>query len=748
MSEDRELRRRSFLLGTGAAVATVAIARPAQAGQTAQLVSQGKPATASAAEAGHDPAFANDADSGNDAYWGAPLSPAGNAWWQVDLQNTYRISLVNVRNWVDGTRYYQYQVRGSTDGVTFFPLGLKAGTSIATDAGDQFPADAVVRYVRVDLYHNSANSEVHLTDVRVYGVPITVTADPVRVRCELAPGGLIVPGQQARVVCTLTNTGTTTVRLSRVTAATAGLTEPLAKRGSVVLTNAISLRAGESRQVSGVVQSVTAATVSGAYAVYVGYTADIPRMAIASFFRAGASGELTTAVTRRFSYRKIPVYALDGGLSTEFNIEKSAESLTAGVSHSWYLQKDAVGEPPVWGTPHFLRDSIRTTVDFYDDVIGRRTEIDTVIVGIFSDGHIPRALGAVWLPAHFLVTTTTLQEIASLLDQSTADDYPATATSGPDGSVPGYVASWINFMNMPAEYAEFIKRHKVKNVVLVGGDGEPAWGATTGGVNQVLRDGTVHTTRQPGDIIVLPALGPLDAWAKDYADWPLSDPVDAADWEVAFVKEAIPGIAAGAKAAGAHVVLVAGDGNEDMFEIESAATLAFMKKNEKVFTNGGKQPAIQGIVTNTYLLSHPFYESRIGYVPFYLGSFTLADSVDVRLMQHLSAYIEHYFGPMDITKLPLWFDAARDMDAVDTVPTFVPYLKQKGFSVWTLDYSGDEVWDPSDGMNAPVELIAQRLAALSPAADLRAWNESLTPIDIADLHELATIVPSLTVTEL
>jgi hypothetical protein len=748
MSIDREVRRRSFLLGTGAAVATVAIARPAQAAQSAQLVSQGKPATASAADTGHDPGYANDGDPSNNAYWGAPLSPAGNAWWQVDLQNTYRVSQVNVRNWVDGTRYYQYQVRGSLDGINFFPLGLKASGSTATDAGDPFPVDAVVRYVRIDLYHNSANSEVHLTDVRVYGAPVAVAADPVQVRCEIAPGGLIVPGQQAKVVCTLTNTGKTTVRLSRVTAATAGLTDPLASQGSIVLANTISLRPEESRLITGAVQAITTATVSGAYAVYVGYMADIPRMAIASFFRAGASGELTTAVTRRFSYKKIPVYALDGGLSTEFNIEKSAESLTAGVSHSWYLQEGGVGEPPVWGTPHFLRDSIRTTVDFYDDVLGRRSEIDTVIVGIFSDGHIPRALGAVWLPAHFLVTTTTLQEVASMLDQSAVDGYPATATSGPDGSVPGYVASWINFTNMPAEYAEFIKRHNVKNVVLVGGDGQPAWGAVSGGVNQVLRDGTVHSSRKPGDIIVLPALGPLDAWAKDYADWPISDAVDAADWEVAFVKEAIPGIAAGAKAAGARVTLVAGDGNEDMFEIESAATLAFMKKNERVFTNDGKQSAIQGIVTNTYLLSHPFYESRIGYVPFYLGSFTLADSVDVRLMQHLSAYIEHYFGPMDITKLPLWFDAARDMDAVDTVPTFVPYLKQKGFSVWTLDYSGDEVWDPTDGMNAPVELIAQRLAALSSAANLRAWNDSLAPIDIADLHELAAIVPGLTVTEL
>lgn len=113
-------------------------------------------------------------------------------------------------------------------------------------------------------------------------------------------------------------------------------------------------------------------------------------------------------------------------------------------------------------------------------------------------------------------------------------------------------------------------------------------------------------------------------------------------------------------------------------------------------------------------------------------------------MQHLSSYIEHYFGAMDITRLPLWFDAAHDMDAVDTVP----YRKEKGFSVWTLDYSGDEVWEPSDGMTAPVEQVAQRLAALSPAADLRAWNDSLVPLGIADLHELATIVPGLTVTEL
>jgi alpha-N-acetylglucosaminidase len=95
----------------------------------------------------------------------------GQTWWRVDLGAVDDLSRVNVRNYVDGTRYYTYRLEGSVDGTHWFTIGGRSGPTPAADAGDTMNLEAKARYVRVVGLGNTANATFHLTEVSVYGTP-------------------------------------------------------------------------------------------------------------------------------------------------------------------------------------------------------------------------------------------------------------------------------------------------------------------------------------------------------------------------------------------------------------------------------------------------------------------------------------------------------------------------------------------------------------------------------------------------
>ncbi|WP_344313914.1 alpha-N-acetylglucosaminidase TIM-barrel domain-containing protein [Fodinicola feengrottensis] len=144
------------------------------------VVSVGKPVATESSEGGNPPTAANDGNRGNDPYWGCVIPPTGGAWWQVDLGILTDVSTVNVRNYVDGSRYYTYQLLGSADGTHFFALGGKSGASPATDGGETFAVQAEARYVRVVGLSDSANTSFHLSEVSVRGhQPLVSVGRPV-----------------------------------------------------------------------------------------------------------------------------------------------------------------------------------------------------------------------------------------------------------------------------------------------------------------------------------------------------------------------------------------------------------------------------------------------------------------------------------------------------------------------------------------------------------------------------------------
>jgi len=136
---------------------------------TQASIAAGKTATAEVSEPGHGPELAIDSTPGNGTYWDAALLGGSGRWWQVDLGQLHRVDTVVVRNYVDGSRFYRYEVLISEDGVNWTTAAVKNDSVPASDSGDSFAIHADARYLRVNMTYNSANASVHITDFQAFG---------------------------------------------------------------------------------------------------------------------------------------------------------------------------------------------------------------------------------------------------------------------------------------------------------------------------------------------------------------------------------------------------------------------------------------------------------------------------------------------------------------------------------------------------------------------------------------------------
>jgi hexosaminidase len=127
----------------------------------------GKPVTASSTEATYVPANAVDGLVLLDKAWWATPYPQ---WLQVDLGKAYRLDRAHVFPYWGGGRYYQYTVEVSTDGRKWTRV-VDAGknTVAGTEKGYRHKFEpTMARYVKVNMLKNSANTAVHLVELRVY----------------------------------------------------------------------------------------------------------------------------------------------------------------------------------------------------------------------------------------------------------------------------------------------------------------------------------------------------------------------------------------------------------------------------------------------------------------------------------------------------------------------------------------------------------------------------------------------------
>lgn len=129
----------------------------------------GKLSYAQTSETGRGPGFANDGDASNESRW-ASQDP-NPQWWKVDLDGIFNVTSIVIRNYADGTRYYQYNIEGSTDDITYTKIAEKTSINIAADDGDTYSLNVLVKYIRVNILYNSAGPAAQICDFRVYGNP-------------------------------------------------------------------------------------------------------------------------------------------------------------------------------------------------------------------------------------------------------------------------------------------------------------------------------------------------------------------------------------------------------------------------------------------------------------------------------------------------------------------------------------------------------------------------------------------------
>ncbi len=114
------------------------------------------------------PTKAVDANPTNNSLWSADSYPQ---WWQVDLANNYLVDKIVIRNYVDGIRYYKYDIQASIDAESWETVASKTDESIATDVGDSYDIKPTkARFLRVNINYNGAEAGAQISAFRAYGL--------------------------------------------------------------------------------------------------------------------------------------------------------------------------------------------------------------------------------------------------------------------------------------------------------------------------------------------------------------------------------------------------------------------------------------------------------------------------------------------------------------------------------------------------------------------------------------------------
>lgn len=481
----------------------------------------------------------------------------------------------------------------------------------------------------------------------------------------------------------------------------------------------------------------------GAYGVYVilkeeGYKAEETYQ---TFFRIIGKEELTVFNIETEKMNDVPVFKLDGGMSAEYIVEKSAENLTSGISHSWKVNAPGSGPNHVLSTSNYLEKSVRKTVDFYNETFGENTEIETVIVstGFPSIPYISNALKAPVLPLHYLVSVNTVKEVKTILSTANNNELSSYATLSHDPSVP-YAVAWIKLLKLPLAYKNFIKQHKVKNVVIMGATG------TSGGetkARQLLFDDKPIEEYTDGSIYIMyPGTSPDDVKTLkekivDLKDFKQEDEfVRIADWESGINQKQINNFSNDAKNVDPSVKVstITAEDLGRLYALGGYSSLALMHKNKDKFDG------VKGVIFNPYLISHPTIELKKGFVPLLYWQLVGANYTVYNMENDLFKAIKHFYPNTSFKDLKLWLNSTRNFGAKWSAVNLKKELTKKGYTNFIENnYEVDEVWDLSNGVDAPCELLYLEVKNSYGFKNLKSWNDSLELLTIDDIKELSNI---------
>ncbi|WP_299553800.1 hypothetical protein [Seonamhaeicola sp.] len=460
-----------------------------------------------------------------------------------------------------------------------------------------------------------------------------------------------------------------------------------------------------------------------------------------TFFRIIEEDELTVFDIETEKIEDVPIFKLDGGMSAEYIVEKSAENITSGISHSWKVNAPGSGPNHVLATPNYLEKSVNKTVDFYNQIFDDNSEIETVLIttGFPSIPYISNALKAPVLPMHYLVSVNTVKEIQTILKIANDKGIASYATLSHDPSVP-YAVSWVKLLELPEAYKNFIKQHKVRNVVILGATG------TSGGetkAKQLLYNDTIQDEYANRSIYIMyPGTSPDDVKTLkekivDLKDFKQQDNfIRIADWESGINQKQIANFTNNAKSIDLSIAVttVTAEDLGRLYALGAYSSLALMHKNKAKFDG------VKGVIFNPYLIAHPTIELKKGFVPLLYWQLVGAQYTVYNMENDLLKAIDHFYPGTDAKKMTLWLNSTRNFGAKWSANNLKEELTKKGYTNFIENnYEVDEVWDLSDGVNSPSELLFKEVKGSCGFENLKEWNDSLAPLTIEDLKKISNL---------
>lgn len=494
---------------------------------------------------------------------------------------------------------------------------------------------------------------------------------------------------------------------------------------------------------------VPATARPGAYGIYVASEQSVSPQ-YAGFFRVIEPDDLTTFQVRRDSYKGLPVLQLDGGMSAEFTLEKAADNLVGGVSHSWAVSAPGFGPRPVKSTPEFLYRSVRQAVDLYDSLLGQHAPLKSVLIstGVPSAPYVARVLGAPLLPMHFLASVGSIHEVSTMLATAGGAGLPSYATVSHDPSVHDGVA-WIKLLELPEPYRDFIRRHRVEHVYILGSSN------TEGGETMARRilDPPWTQAYAAGSIYLMYPQTSHDDEATlrgkfgDLNDFDIAPEfVRVVDWESGVSAPQLAGFHKSACKIGSVTSTTAVTATDlmDLYDLASFVTAAHLARN---VSPAPPTHALSGFVLNPYLLGHPSAEAWYGLVPIVFWQANPVDATSERVDRLIRAVRDDYFPLTRLDELTIKVNVTRNFGG-SIEERLVDSLARHGWSnIFHGTPSVDDVWDLADGMNSATELMAARLLRDVSARKFRTWIGVLAPLNAADLLRLEGRLSTLRVVQ-
>jgi alpha-N-acetylglucosaminidase len=143
----------------------------ASRGPEAVSLTTNKPVTCSSALPGHPARLANDGRARDPrGHWATDVTLDKEPWWRVDLKKPKTVGHVVVTPYYGDGRYYGFTVETSTDGKTWRMVADRRDNrqpSTRQGYSCSFKPHSV-RFIRVRLTHNSANTGRHLVEVMAF----------------------------------------------------------------------------------------------------------------------------------------------------------------------------------------------------------------------------------------------------------------------------------------------------------------------------------------------------------------------------------------------------------------------------------------------------------------------------------------------------------------------------------------------------------------------------------------------------